>query len=296
MKEIVVISGKGGTGKTTVLACYARMSESAVIADCDVDAPNLHLLVRPDTIKKELFVGSKLAWIEASKCSNCQDCVPFCRFGAIKVVGRFGINKVAIDGGLCEGCGLGARMCPSRAITMMEKVVGEWFVSDTKYGMMIHAQLKPGEENSGRLVAMVKQQAKMVARENGAALVLVDGPPGIGCPVISSLSGADLALIVTEPTKSGKSDYVRIADLGKGFGLKMALIVNRADLNPGLTEEIVADARERQIPCIGTIPYDEELMKAMARGAENLDELSGPAVDQIAMTYEAATEILDVHL
>ncbi len=266
MKEIVIVSGKGGTGKTTLLAYLASVIDNAVTADCDVDAPNLHLLLKPEILHREGFVGMKVATIIGSKCTNCGKCVPLCRFGAIKCIGNHEIKKVAIDEGACEGCAVCCRVCPSKAIKMVDKRVGEWFVSQTAYGKMVHALLEPGEDNSGKLVSMVKQKARMIAKEEGADTILVDGPPGIGCPVISSLSGANIAVIVTEPTESGFSDAKRILDLAKGFGLTTALVTNKADINLGLTERIEEHAAAAGAYVIGRIPYDEALARTMAQG------------------------------
>lgn len=293
MKEIVVVSGKGGTGKTTVLARYAEIANSAVIADCDVDAPNLHMLLNPKIRHREAFVGSKMAVVNPDKCTNCGKCEGLCRFDAISTVDVDGRKRVDIDIDSCEGCGVCARVCPEDAIDLRDRTVGEWFVSDTDYGTMIHALLEPGAENSGRLVAMVKHKAKKTAKDNEAELVLVDGPPGIGCPVIAALSGANIVVIVAEPTVSGLSDFRRIADLAGGFGIKCALLVNKADLNYEMTASLLEEATKREMPCIGRIPYDEELMAAMAKGAEAATEYQGcPAIIEISKTYDALLGLL----
>ncbi|MGB2582235.1 MAG: ATP-binding protein [Thermoplasmata archaeon] len=293
MKEIVVVSGKGGTGKTTVLARYAEIANNAVIADCDVDAPNLHMLLNPKMRHREAFVGSKMAVVDHDKCTNCGKCEGLCRFDAISTVDDDGRKRVDIDIDSCEGCGICARVCPEDAIDLRDRIVGEWFVSDTDYGTMIHALLEPGAENSGKLVAMVKHEAKMTAKENGAKLVLVDGPPGIGCPVIAALSGTNIVVIVAEPTVSGLSDFRRVADLAGGFGIKCALLVNKADLNYEMTASLLEEATKREMPCIGRIPYDEELMAAMAKGAEAATEYQGcPAIIEISKTYDALLGLL----
>lgn len=283
MKEVVVISGKGGTGKTTVLAAYAAMADDAVMADCDVDAPNLHMLLEPRVMRKEEFIGSKIASVDASMCTACGRCAELCRFQAVDVpVG----GKAAVDAGLCEGCALCARVCQENAIVMRDRIVGEWYISETKHGTMVHALLEPGAENSGKLVAMVKHMARVKAKEDGASLVLVDGPPGIGCPVISALSGADLVVIVSEPTLSGLSDFVRVVDLARGFGSECALVLNKADINREVAEELMIEANRRKVHCIGQVPYDEGLVNRMARGTvEWADE--GPAMVQIRRSFEA---------
>lgn len=277
MREIVIVSGKGGTGKTTLLAYLASVTDRAVTADCDVDAPNLHLLLRPEVLHRERFAGMKAATIISSKCTNCGKCVSLCRFGAIKSIGNPDIRKVVIDDGGCEGCGLCGRICPSKAIKMVDKEVGEWFVSRTAFGKMVHALLSPGAENSGKLVAMVKQKARMVAKEEGAETILVDGPPGIGCPVISSLSGCDLAVIVTEPTEPGLSDAQRILDLARGFGIPTGLVTNKADINTGLADRIEERAAAGGTHVLGRIPYDEGLARTMAQGKTAGEGTAGPA-------------------
>jgi len=291
MKEIVVISGKGGTGKTTVLARYARMASGAVIADCDVDAPNLHMLLKPDTLRREPFVGSKIATVDTDKCTLCEKCVGPCRFDALHMIDEGGGKRIEIDDGKCEGCAVCANICTDGAINMRDRVVGEWFVSDTECGTMVHALLEPGAENSGRLVAMVKQMAKKTAKEQGAELILVDGPPGIGCPVISALSGADVVVIVSEPTISGLSDFKRAADLASGFRMRCALIVNKSDLNESMAKSLLEEADKRGIACIGSVPYDEVLLTLMARG-ESAGDQDSPAIAEMSKTFDALLRLL----
>jgi MinD superfamily P-loop ATPase len=288
MKEVVVVSGKGGTGKTTVLAGYAWNASNAVVADCDVDAPNLHMLLEPMATRSEAFSGSNVAVVDTAKCRYCGKCERYCRFEAISTIGDEGKKRIIVDDDSCEGCGVCARVCPEDAIGMRDRIVGEWFISETERGAMVHALLEPGAENSGRLVAMVKQMAKATAKERGAELMLVDGPPGIGCPVISALSGADIVVIVAEPTVSGLSDFKRIADLINGFKMKSVLVVNKADLNCSLTESLLEEATRKGISCLGRIPYDESLLTAMARGKDGTDGYrNSPAMAEISKTYEA---------
>ncbi len=292
MKEIVVVSGKGGTGKTTLLAYLASVIEKSVTADCDVDAPNLHLLLKPKIVRREGFTGMKVATIVGSECTNCGKCVPLCRFGAIRSIGNPSVRKVAIDQGACEGCALCSRICPSRAIRMVDKKVGEWFISRTAFGTMVHALLDPGEDNSGKLVAMVKQQARMAAKAEGANTILVDGPPGIGCPVISSLSGCTLAVVVTEPTESGLSDAKRIMDLAKGFGLTVGLVVNKADLNEGLAMRIEEHAAAEGAHLLGSIPYDEVLANTMAQGRAAGNEVASPATHAMSKIHRRMMDLV----
>ena len=286
MKEIVVVSGKGGTGKTTVLASYATLAENAVLADCDVDAPNLHMLLRPRPIRKERFVGSKVANVDEDLCTSCGRCEEFCRFGAIHISDQGGVMPT-VDDGSCEGCGVCVRICPETAVRLVDRAVGEWYLSETDQGTMVHALLEPGAENSGKLVAMVKHMAKTTAKEQGAELVLVDGPPGIGCPVISALSGADLVVIVSEPTLSGLSDFKRIADLARGFDITCALLINKSDLNCDVADSLLAEARTRKIECIGHVPYDEALIEKMARDDDFVDDAAGStAFEEISKSFQ----------
>jgi len=293
MKEIVVVSGKGGTGKTTLLAFLASVTAKVVTADCDVDAPNLHLLIKPRVMHREDFIGRRVASIDRLKCANCGKCVPLCRFDAIKSIGHPDHDKTVINEGSCEGCALCYRICPSKAVNMVDKKVGEWMVSSTVFGKMVHAQLDPGGDNSGKLVAMVKQRARMIAKEEGLETILVDGPPGIGCPVISSLSGCSLAIIVSEPTASGLSDARRILDLAEGFGLRIGFVMNKADLNEELTlcAEEYAEAAGAHI--LGRIPYDETLAKTMAQGRTASHDLASPATFAMSSIHKRITDILD---
>lgn len=291
MREIVIVSGKGGTGKTTLLGYLASVTERTVTADCDVDAPNLHLLLKPKILHKEGFIGSKVAVIDGLRCTNCGKCVDICRFGAVRSMGDHTIRKVAIDEGSCEGCALCNRICPSKAIKMTPRKVGEWFISDTVFGKMVHAQLEPGADNSGKLVSMVKQKARMIAKEVGAWMILVDGPPGIGCPVISSLSGCNLAVIVTEPTESGLSDCRRIIDLAKGFGLKIGLVTNKSDLNEQVTSRIEEYALAAGAHILGRIPYDMVLAETMAQGRTAGKNIASPATHAMSKIHK---EMLDL--
>ena len=285
MKEVVVISGKGGTGKTTVLAVCAMLSKNAVMADCDVDAPNLHMLLKPNILSRESFTGSKIAVVNESSCTLCGECVGKCRFDALRMIDEGGHRHVRIDDHMCEGCAVCANLCPEDAVEMRDREVGEWFLSETESGTMVHALLEPGAENSGRLVAMVKQMAKRTAREEEADLILVDGPPGIGCPVISALAGADVVVIVSEPTISGLSDFKRVADLSNAFDLRGALIINKSDLNDEMSAQLLDEAVSRGITHLGSVPYDENLMITMARGEWEIDRADNPAVAEISRCY-----------
>ncbi len=264
MKEIVFISGKGGTGKTSITAAFAMLGKKDVIvADCDVDAADMHLLLRPDFAKSESFYSGELAIIDSEKCTNCGECASVCQFNAVSVnKGQHIINPLD-----CEGCGYCARICPADAITNETVNVGNWYVSTIKTGsIMVHARLGIGADNSGKLVAKVKNETHQIAQKNGQGIILVDGSPGIGCPVISSLAGANFVVLVTEPTLSGIHDLKRVYELVAKFGIRAGCIINKSDLNPSISKEILTFLEENQIAEIATIPYDDTFSKAMSQG------------------------------
>lgn len=264
MKEIVVISGKGGTGKTSLTATFAMLGgKDVVVADCDVDAADMHLLLDPTLVSAEDFQSGFGAVIDPELCIQCGLCANVCRFDAIEMVG--GQNRVSIID--CEGCGYCARVCPTKAIAMEEQNVGKLFISDTKaQNVMVHARLRGGADNSGKLVAKVKKEARRIAAETGIELVIVDGSPGIGCPVVSSLSGADFVVLVTEPTVSGIHDLKRVYELVLRFHIPAGCIINKADLNPEVTEQIVAYLKQNGILHIADLPYDDTFTAAMTIG------------------------------
>jgi len=263
MKELVVISGKGGTGKTSLTASFAVLAGHAVVADCDVDAADLHLVLTPQIKQRAAFVSGHEARIRAEDCNACGTCAELCRFDAIRrhkqpdQTWAYLIDPVA-----CEGCGVCVRFCPRYAIDFEERECGEWFISDTRCGPMVHARLAAAAENSGKLVSLVREQARGVAKQTGRELVLVDGAPGIGCPVIASLTGATAALIVTEPTVSGRHDLERVAELTRHFGIPAWVCVNKWDLNPDLTAQIEAAAREQGLRVAGRVRYDRAVTAA----------------------------------
>ena len=259
MKQIVVISGKGGTGKTMLTGAFAALAENKVMADCDVDAANLHLLLHPTVKESHSFRSGFVAEINPAACTRCGQCVAACRFKAIS-------EEFVADPVACEGCWLCARVCPVNAITMKENTAGSWFVSETRYGPFVHAKLGIAEENSGKLVAKVRQTAKELAEEKRADYVIIDGLPGIGCPVIASLSGVDLAVVVTEPTLSGHHDAERVMDAARHFDIPVKLVVNKYDLNPVMTEKIEAFCRARDVSVIGRIAFDKMVVQALVAG------------------------------
>ncbi|MHC1586616.1 MAG: ATP-binding protein [Candidatus Hecatellaceae archaeon] len=256
--ELVVVSGKGGTGKTSIaasLASLAAQREKIVVVDCDVDASNLHLLLSPKVEREERFSGSKLAWIDPEKCTGCGLCEEYCRFNAVR--------PPRVDEFSCEGCGVCQFICPVEAVKLKERNSGLLYVSTTRYGPMCHARLNPGESNSGKLVALVRYHAKQIASKEGLNLILSDGPPGVGCPTISSLTGANYALLVAEPTASGLHDLRRILSLTRHFkGLKPLAVVNQWDINPEVSRRIEAFCREEDVELLGMIPFDRRVVEA----------------------------------
>lgn len=262
MVEIVVLSGKGGTGKTSLTAAFAQLSSNRVICDLDVDAPDLHLLLDPNKAKSESFFSGHEAKIVAEQCNGCGQCIDVCRFGAIFE----GEPCPTIDPLKCEGCKVCVVTCPVEAIDFPERHCGEWYISKTRFGWMVHAQLFPGEENSGRLVALLRQQAKALAKENGLDVILSDGPPGIGCPVISSLSGVSMAVLVTEPTPSGRHDLERIVELCEHFRIPAGVIINKFDLSEEKTGQLEAFCAKKGLVFLGKLAHDVAMTHAMVAG------------------------------
>ena len=263
MHEIVIISGKGGTGKTSLTAAFAHLARNKVICDLDVDAPDLHLLLKPRYEKDVEFWAGNEASIVEEKCSECGLCMEMCRYEAIT---HHNDGHFSVDSLRCEGCNVCVTFCPEEAIDFPEKHCGQWCVSTTRFGPMVHARLFPGEENSGRLVFLLKQQAKELAEQQGLDLILSDGAPGIGCPVISSLSGTHLAVLVTEPTPSGRHDLKRVAELCEHFKIPTAIIINKFDLNLDETLAIETYCREKNYPVIARLPHDLVITEAMVQG------------------------------
>lgn len=278
IKELIVISGKGGTGKTTLVSSLAALADDFVLADCDVDAPDLHLILDPDNYQSEPFY-TQVAVKDEERCNNCGKCLTHCRFGAIG-------EDYSIDHLACEGCGVCAFVCPEEAISMEEEVSGHSYLSTTRYGPMAHAELGPGGEASGQLVTRVKEDARDLATEEDKGLILVDGSPGIGCPVIASLSNADLALIVTEPTQSGIHDLERIAGVAEHFGVRSLVCINKSDLSETNTEEIENFASQKGIQMVGRIPYDRQIVEAMVNGKSIVEYTKGETVRAIGEVWD----------
>jgi MinD superfamily P-loop ATPase len=273
MREIVVLSGKGGTGKTSIVGSLAALSRGKVLADCDVDAADLHLLLSPKVKQENEFWSGQVACIDEDKCTECGLCQELCRFDAIK---DYKVDPVA-----CEGCGFCFHICPVEAITMRENMSGHWFVSDTKYGPLVHARLGIAQENSGKLVAQVRQEARRIAQENGFDCIISDGPPGIGCPVISSLSGAGLALMVAEPTLSGIHDLERVLGVSRHFGVPTMVAVNKYDLNEENTRRIEDYCKSQGIKVAAKIPFDNAVTEAIVRGVPVVEYADGAVSREI---------------
>jgi MinD superfamily P-loop ATPase len=270
MKELVVISGKGGTGKTTLLGSFAALAGGSVLADCDVDAPDLYLLLHPDIHHQEEFRAGHVAVIDKESCTRCGRCLEVCRFEAIT-------PDLKVEPLNCEGCGACRVVCPAGAVELVERVAGDWFKGDTKYGPMVYARLRPAEENSGKLVALVRKEARARAEEGEISLLLTDGPPGIGCPVIASLGNADLALVVTEPTPSGIHDLERALTLCRHFRVPAMVCVNKFDLNPSLDKQVREYCTRSQIAVTESIPFDDSVPRAIGQGLPLVEFDHGPA-------------------
>jgi MinD superfamily P-loop ATPase len=259
MKEIVIISGKGGTGKTSIIAAFASLVENKVLCDADVDAADLHLIMDPEIKERHDFESGHTAIIDQDKCIECGLCRELCRWNAIS-------ENFVVDSIECEGCGVCYYFCPEKAIDFPLNTCGEWYLSETRFGPMAHARLGIAEENSGKLVTLIRKEGRKLAEEKNLNLLLTDGPPGIGCPVIASLGGATAVLIVTEPTVSGRHDMERVAELASFFKIPAMMCVNKFDLNPVEGEAIEAFARERNVTVIGRVPFDPAFTQAMVQG------------------------------
>ena len=285
MKELVIISGKGGTGKTSLSASFATLAKKAILVDCDVDAADLHLLLAPKILEREEFRSGTTAEIIPERCTACGLCLEACRFDAIS-------DDFVVNGFACEGCEVCSHLCPNQAILMHENVSGECYISETTYGPMVHAKLGVAEENSGKLVARVRQQAKRVAEEQEKHLILIDGPPGIGCPVISSIAGTSLVLVVTEPTLSGIHDLQRVADLTAHFQVPTWVCINKSDLNPQMTKEIKAYCASHALTLAGEIPYDLDFVKALVQRSPLVEYSQGATAHIITRIWR----VLERHL
>lgn len=289
MKQLVVISGKGGTGKTSVVASFAALAESKVLADCDVDAADLHLVLEPEVEHREEFSSGTVARILSQKCEGCGVCHEACRFEAI--LGGQGDTNYRVDPIACEGCGVCVRVCPAHAAIIEPTVNGEWYVSRTRHGPMVHGRLGVAAENSGKLVTLIRTRATELTEERGLDLVIIDGSPGIGCPVIASVAGADLALAVTEPTLSGLHDLRRVVELARHFNVPTAVCVNKWDLNSDLADQIEHESRSEGLIIAGRIRYDKAVVLAQVRRKSVVEQVASSLAGEFRVlwsTVEAA--------
>ena len=288
MKEIVIISGKGGTGKTVIAASIAALAKNKVMGDCDVDASNLYLLLHPEIKEKNDFYAGLIPSIDLEKCTNCGRCQEVCRFDAIKTIK----GQTVIDLVSCEGCGLCALVCPVQAIQMKENHCGEWYISETKYGPLVYARLGIAEENSGKLVTLVRQNAQAIAKKNNLELIIVDGPPGIGCPLIATLSGANLAIVVTEPTLSGLHDLKRVVKVAQHFGVKTVVIINKYDINLENSTKIEDWCSKNKITVIGKIHFDNIITEALVKEVPVVEYSDNTVTKEIKDIWQRLKEML----
>ncbi|MBN2470301.1 MAG: ATP-binding protein [Anaerolineae bacterium] len=292
MKQIVILSGKGGTGKTTFTAAFAQLasekaSTRAVLVDADVDAANLELLLAPQVHETHEYYGGQIASISTELCAGCGWCEAVCRFDAIHAVdGYYTVDPIA-----CEGCATCKTQCPQEAISLLPQLSGRWFVSSSRYGPLYHARLTPAQESSGKLVALLREQAIIRAEEEEAPLLIVDGPPGIGCPVIAAVTGTDLIIVVAEPTSAGIHDMQRALDLAAHFGVQALICINKADLYPEGSDQIQAYCQQHQLPVIGQLPFDLTVTEAMVHGQPiTTYQPDGPASHALRGIWEAILE------
>lgn len=290
MKQIVVISGKGGTGKTSLVASLAALAGTSVLADCDVDAADLHLVVKPSLVERYEFIGGRRAVIDHDACSACDQCRSLCRYNAITGGG----DDHSVDPIACEGCGVCAWFCPEQAIEMVDAIEGEWYVSDTRLGPMVHARLNPAGENSGKLVSLLRAEARSIAESRSIDTILVDGSPGIGCPVIASITGADLVLVATEPTLSGLHDFERVIGLTTHFGIRAMVVVNKYDLNEANTRRMEELATKLGTGVAGRIRFDPAVTAAQVEGVSLVEHSSDGAASDMVEVWKRVRWTLSV--
>jgi len=284
MKEVVVLSGKGGTGKTSIVGSFAAIAKNKVLADSDVDAADLHLLLNPKVKETSEFWSGQTAVIDSEKCTQCGLCQEVCRFEAIK--------DYKVDPVSCEGCGFCYHICPAGAITMNENMSGRWFISETRYGPLVHARLGIAEENSGKLVTLVRQNAKLIAEKEKMDYIITDGPPGIGCPVIASLSGANLALLITEPTLSGMHDLDRIIGVCRHFGIPTLVCINKYDINEENTHQIESYCLNYGIDVASRIPFDNAVTEALIQGLPVVEYSQNRVTQEIRNLWQTISRVL----
>jgi len=287
IKQLAIVSGKGGTGKTTIAAAFAALAKNKVMVDCDVDAADLHLLLQPKIVTQEKYFGGRSPHVDLDKCTQCGLCTEVCRFNAID---NGVVNNIS-----CEGCGFCSHICPENAIVMKEAFSGDWFISETSYGPFIHARLGIGEENSGKLVTVVRKKAMEIAKEKHLRLILIDGPPGIGCPVTASLTGVNLILAVTEPTLSGIHDLERILKLSDHFKIASMVCVNKFDINLENTRQIISYCEKSGSQMIGKIPYEPKVVEALVNRKTVMDYPCNEVQRIVHRMWEETETILSIH-
>lgn len=259
--ELAIISGKGGTGKSSISAAFTSMQQPVMLADCDVDAANMFILFNPTHEEEQVYIGGEKAIIDYDRCNNCGLCISYCRFDAIKCVN----NIVHILEEVCDGCKLCSRICPFEAISIVQNDKSRMYSGSFRYGKMVYGRLAPGEENSGKLVNIVRAKAREIAKKHNIENIIIDGPPGIGCAVVSTITGTDHTLIVTEPSASALHDLKRTIDICNKFNLKIWVTINKADINPDMTEHIIQYCKENNIAIAGLIPFDKSVVEAMVQ-------------------------------
>jgi len=287
MKEITIISGKGGTGKTSITAAFASLAKKTVFADCDVDAADLHLILKPKILETINFHGLKIANINLDKCTNCKICYKSCKFDAIN-------EDITLNNELCEGCGVCEYVCPADAIKMVERESGFAYISETRFGPMSHAVLKTAEEASGKLVTLVRNNAKEIAEKNNLDIILIDGPPGIGCPVISAITGVDIVLIITEPTLSGIHDLKRINEVANHFKIPSLVCINKYNINKENSKNIENYCKKNKIPIVGKIPYHTDMTQAMIKEQSIIEYSNGEISKEIKTIWEKIQNRLEL--
>ena len=307
MKQIVIISGKGGTGKTILTASFASLAKNKVMADCDVDAADLYLLLHPNIKETHKFTGLPKAKIDQKMCTGCGECINVCRYKAIiKIKSENNKQKnqnrpsdsllltsnFYIDPVSCEGCKLCMYICPAKAISIQENVSGEWYISETKYGFMVHAKLGIAEENSGKLVTIVRQNARNVAEKDNLDYIIIDGPPGIGCPVIASLSNVNIALVVTEPTLSGIHDMQRVISVAKHFGINVSCLINKYDINLTNSKNIETWCKNNNLPLLGKIPFDLSVTESIVNGVPFIEYTENKSTKEIENIWRRLNQLL----